>query len=171
MTEDTPERELGVSETALHTTDRTESGHIVLQLVSQARRHVALVAPRFEHPVFMSEALYTALSHLPAAHPRNAIRLLVEDEDFFLAKNTRLTHLCRRFNTYVNAHRIPEHQQPFGELVVVVDDVGYAHQPVIDKPVLNACFNDRARCRQLLRRFDEMWAHSVPVAGLSTLGL
>ncbi|MDH3637890.1 MAG: hypothetical protein OES09_05440 [Gammaproteobacteria bacterium] len=162
---------LGESNDALHTSDRGEAGAIITALISQAHRHVAVAAPRLDHPIFMSEEVYAGLSHLSAAHPRNTVRLLIEDVDFFLSKNPRLITLCRRFSTYVKVHRIPEHQLPFTEMLLVVDDAGFAHQPAIDKPILNASFSDRARCRQLLHRYNEMWEHSALVEQISILGL
>jgi hypothetical protein len=53
----------------------------------------------------------------------------------------------------------------------VVDDVGFAHQPSVDKPHVTACFNDRGRCRALLHSYDEMWDRGAPIPEISTLGL
>ena len=162
---------LGESEETLHTSDRGEVGVIITALIAQAQHSVALAAPRLDHPIFGSEEVHDGLSHLPAAHPRNTVRFLIEDNEFFLHKNSRLLSLCRRFSSYVKVHRIPAHELPFTELVLVVDDSGYAHQPAIDKPLVSACFNDRARCRLLLRRYNEMWERSTALAEISALGL
>lgn len=162
---------LGESKTSLYTDNHDEIDAILEHLIVQARRYVALAAARLEHRVFSSSVVYDALAHLASIHPRNSVRILIEDEEFFRSKNARLLGLCRRFSSYVKIHTIPEEYLPFNEMLLVIDGAGFAHQPSLEQPHVSACFNARPDCRRLLHRFDEIWDRSATINEISTLGL
>lgn len=155
----------------IHANSSEEINEAAATLLTKASHKVLLLGLRLDLPVFNSTRTHDHLARLIAADRRNQIRILIADERSFLAHNRRLLQLCQRFSSYVKARRIPSDIDTAADLFIVVDDRAYLHQNHIDTPVAVANLDARGRATLFMRRFEELWGHSEPIAEISTLGL
>lgn len=139
------------------------------RLLDAARRDVRLFAPRLDAGVFGTAAVTAAMARFLMQHPRNRLRLLVEDEAQLRRDHDRLFELARRLADRLALRAVDEADRGADDVYLVVDraaalcqnDLGREEGRVIVAPV------EAVRCAE---RFDAVWERAQPAA-LRTLGL
>ena len=56
-------------------------------------------------------------------------------------------------------------------MFLVVDRLGYLHQPDLTRPDCLSASADARNAVELTYRFQEMWEHSEPIRTINTVGL
>lgn len=150
---------------------REEINAALSKLLTEARHHIAVFAPRLEFPAFEDPAVHEALVRFVHGRPRTGLMMLVGDDAWFMNRNSRLRELCRRYSSFVKA-RLWASDEPYAqELYVVADGVAYLHQPHVDKPDTAFALGAKGMAHGILRRFSEAWERGEAIAGLLTVGL
>lgn len=167
----TPDAEKDSISTRQRLTTRAEIRDAMVRLLEQAQRRILIFAPQLEPELFESAAVAEAIAHFVPRHRDNVARLAVEFSDSFLTVNRRIVELCRRLPGKVEVRRIGEEFAGQTDLLVVVDQRGYLHQP--DVKVINAMTDtDGVRdAAALASRFEYMWQRAERLSGLHVPGL
>ena len=138
-------------------------------LIGASRRDVRIFAQRLNPAVFNSAAMTGAISQFATQHPRNRLRLLIEDRSDLLRDNGRLLDLARRLADAVELREVDDNDRGARDLFLVADrsaslvqeDIGRA-DAVVDRQAVEAL--------KLIERFDAAWERGASIA-LRTLGL
>lgn len=152
-------------------TDSQQLDDATQKCFHQAERRLLVRAVRLELPYFRSVDMAGQVERLIAAGRHNRLQLLIEEASHFFRHNARLVDLCRRFSSYIEVRELAPEYSADKELFVVVDQSGFLHQPRIDIPRGVTNDDDPAAARKLMRRFEDVWQHAAPMAGIFTLGL
>ncbi len=172
MTEfDPSDLRIGASQGEMWFSGANEINDVLQLLCEQVTHKLLVLAPRLDLPVFTSEAVQTGIERIVAGALQNHARFLIADDDHFRHCNGRIIALCRRFSSYVGAHKIIPEYATKAELFVVADDTAYIHQPIPDQPRALTNFNDPGAARRLTGRFHEIWERSETVPELFSVGL
>lgn len=140
-------------------------------LAEEAKREVALFSPQLDSYFFNNGRFARALASFAARHRHNRARILVEDTSQALRDNDRLVALLRRLSDFLDMREVGEEHRGVRDMFIVVDHGGYLHRQDMSKPECLTNAHDPQEAVQLLRRFNEMWNRSEPIASLRTAGL
>lgn len=132
-----------------------------LALLGQAHRSLSLYSPDLEPPLYNHSSIQQACVRFLLAHPRNRLRVLLEDTSRAVKQGHRLLGLSRRLSSNMQIRKrhpeYPAHTCAF----LVADDCGAMVRPEPDQMIGYALYNDPGRTRQLQREFDTAWDHSL----------
>jgi hypothetical protein len=140
-------------------------------LAGQARHELGIFAPQLDPALYNTAELAGQLSSFAARDRHNLVRILVEDSDQAVRDNDRVMLLCRRMSDFVQIHRVGEQHIGLKEMFLVVDRLGYLHQPDLTRPDCLSASADPRGAVQLAQRFQEMWEHSELLRHINTVGL
>lgn len=151
-----PEHEL------LHFDTRAGNRDVAAQLAGRVRRTIAILTPDLEAPVYDAQPIIDAVAKLATRSRFCEVRILVGDSGFAVRHGHRLIETARRFTSTVQMHRPAAQHRNFSEGFMVVDESGYLYKPAANRYEGTAALRDGARCRELLKHFQEIWDASVP---------
>ena len=140
-------------------------------LTNQARHEIRIFTPQLDPALFNTAALTGQLASFVAGDRHNVVHILVEDSDQAVRDNDRVMLLCRRMSDFVHLHRVGEQHIGLKEMFLVVDRLGYLHQPDLTRPDCLSASADARNAVELTYRFQEMWEHSEPIRTINTVGL
>jgi hypothetical protein len=154
-----------------HLHSRVEAHDLMTDMLTQARRRVAIFAPVLDASLFNTSHVARTLASFAAAHRQNLVRLLVENTTQAVHDNGRVVGLCRRFSDFIKMRQVDGDDAGLREMFVIVDDHAYLHQRDIDSPDFLAAVNARRDVRPLMLQYERMWdrGHSIP--SILTVGL
>lgn len=162
---------LGGDDAILRCDSAEEVDRVVLALLTQARRSIAVSAPVLDLPAFNAERTARALARFAADNRRNHARVLIDNEQDLMRRNPRLVELCRSLPSFIELRVLPQEYGPLEELVVVADGTGFLRRREPGGTDASASMNAPARCRQLLREFDHRWERGERPRELTVTGL
>lgn len=132
-----------------------------LALLGQAQRSLSLYSPDLEPQLYNHSSVQQACVRFLLAHPRNRLRILVDDSSRAVKQGHRLLGLSRRLSSNMQIRkRHPEYPAQTCAFLVA-DDCGVLVRPELDQMIGYALYNDPGRARQLQRQFDTAWDHSL----------
>ncbi|AHL75273.1 hypothetical protein CH92_09145 [Stutzerimonas stutzeri] len=132
-----------------------------LALLGQAQRSLSLYSPNLEPLLYNHSSIQQACVRFLLAHPRNRLRVLLDDSSHAVKQGHRLLGLSRRLSSNMQIRkRHPEYPAKTCA-VLVADDRGALVRPQPDQMIGYALYNDPGRVRQLQRQFDTAWDHSL----------
>lgn len=138
-------------------------------LLGSARREVRLYAPQLDPAVFGAAAIAGAVGRFLIHHPRNRLRLLLEDEAQVRRDHERLFELGRRLADRLALRVVDEADRGAKDLYLVVDRAAALWQEDRARTQVGALVAPLDAVR-LAERFDAAWERARPVS-LRTLGL
>lgn len=153
---------LGEDATPIRFDTRARNRALAAAMVAQAHRAIAVFTPDLEADIYDDADLIAALTRLAVASPMTHVRVLVRDPAPAVKRGHRLIETARRFTSSIRLHRAAPEHRDLPEAFLVADEAGYLYKPVPGRFEGEACFRAGARCRELLKRFDEMWEVSEP---------
>lgn len=141
----------------------------VAALLQLARRDARLAAPFLDPAIFNTASVADALADFVTRHPRNRIRILIEDISQLMRDNGRLVGLVRRLADSVELREVAENERGARDLYCVADHAVCLVQEAADgmDGIVSRVPREIAA---LVERFDAVWNRAPPVA-LRTLGL
>jgi phosphatidylserine/phosphatidylglycerophosphate/cardiolipin synthase-like enzyme len=154
-----------------HLHSRVEAHDLMADMLTQARRRIAIFAPTLDASLFNTSRVTQALASFAAADRHNLVRLLVENSAQAVHDNGRIAELCRRFSDFIKMRQVDEDQAGLREMFVVIDDHAYLHQRDIDNPDFLAAVNARRDVRPLILQYERMWDHSHSIPSILATGL
>jgi hypothetical protein len=143
----------------------------LLALAGSVRHEFLVFSPQLDARLFNVRELTQALTSFVARDRHNQVRILVEDSDQALRDNDRVVRLCQHMSDFVQMRRVDDDHVGLRELFVVIDRLGYLHQPDITNPECVSALADKRAAMPLAQRFYEMWERSQPLAAIRTTGL
>lgn len=142
----------------------------ISRLFRSARREARLFAPHLGPSVFSTAAVIDAITFFITRHPRNRVRVLVEDQSQLSRDNGRLIELARRLADGIELRQVEDNDRGARDLFLVVDRSAYMVQEDVGRndAVVNA--HAKHEAVKLIERFDAAWERGGSIA-LRTLGL
>lgn len=140
-------------------------------LAGQARHELRIFAPQLDPALYNTVELTGQLASFVARDRHNFVHILIEDSVQAVRDNDRVLLLCRRMSDFVRMHRVGEQHIGLKEMFLVVDRLGYLHQPDLARPDCLSASADARGAVQLTLRFQEMWERSEPIRTINTVGL
>lgn len=150
---------------------RTAVQERLLALAGRVRHEFLVFSPQLDARLFNTRELTQALTSFAARDRRNRVHILIEDSQQAVQDNDRVVRLCQRMSDFVQMRRVDEEHVGLRELFVVIDRLGYLHQPDIANPECVSALADARAAVPLARRFYEMWDRSEPISAIRTVGL
>jgi regulator of extracellular matrix RemA (YlzA/DUF370 family) len=149
-----------------HIKTRDDLRVAIVDLITHARREIAICSPALDPALYSHASLAEALGHYIARQARGRVCIVVEDTEHMLLSSVRLVELARRFSDRVLIQRLGEPHHGMTEMFIVADSESCLYQQ--DITVIDAMFDLQAPhlARPLARRFEDIWAASEPVPGL-----
>ncbi len=149
-----------------HPDNREALRDALLELVASARHELVVCATALDPALFNTSALHDALADLLTRHPRNRVRLVVEDTEDMLRSCARLVGLARRLSDRFALQRLGERHHGLNMLFAVADGASCLVQQ--DLGVIDATLDLQAprQSAALVERFEDIWMASEPVPGL-----
>jgi hypothetical protein len=138
-------------------------------LLQQARREVRLAAPYLDPAIFNAGSVTDALRGFVTRHPRNRVRILVENINQLMRDNGRLVALARRLADSMELREVEENERGARDLYFVADRAVCLFQEAADGTDGVVSHASREIATQV-ERFESAWNRAQPVA-LRTLGL
>lgn len=152
---------------AIHGQEALRTG--AAALLRYARRDARLAAPYLDPAIFNTGSVADALSEFVTRHPRNRVRILVEDINQVLRDNGRLVSLVRRLADSIELREVEENERGARDLYFVADRAVCLFQEAADG--MDGVVSHVPReIATRLERFEAAWHRAQPVA-LRTLGL
>lgn len=132
-----------------------------LALLNQAKRSLSLYSPDLEASLYNHSSVQQACARFLVSHPRNRLRVLLDDSSRAVRQGHRLLSLARRLSGNMQIRkRHPDYPaQPCAFLIA--DDCGVMVRPEPDQTAGYVLYSDPGRARQLQRQFDTAWDHSL----------
>ena len=160
---------LGEDATPIRFDLRAQNRELALALAAQAHRTVAIFTADLDAAVYDDADFLAALIRLATSRSMARVRVLVRDPTPAVKRGHRLIETARRLPSAIQLHRAaPEHRE-LPEAFLVADESGYIHKSIPGRYEGEACFRAGARCRELLKQFDDMWNVSQPDTELRRL--
>lgn len=132
-----------------------------LALLGQAQRSLSLYSRDFEPLLYNHNSIQQACLRFLLAHPRNRLRVLLDDSSRAVKNGHRLLGLARRLSSSMEIRKChPEYPTQLAAFVIA-DNCGALVRPTPDQPNGYALYSDPGRARQLQRQFDTAWDHSL----------
>jgi hypothetical protein len=154
-----------------HLRSRVEAHDVMVHMLAQARRQIAIFAPVLDASLFNTSRVTQTLASFAVAHRHNLVRLLVENSAQVVHDNGRVVGLCRRLSDFIKMRQVDEDHAGLREMFVIIDDHAYLHQRDIDNPDFLAAVNARGDVRPLILQYERMWDHSHSIPSVLTAGL
>lgn len=132
-----------------------------LALLNQTQRSLSLYSLDFDPWLYNHSSIEQACVRLLLAHPRNRIRVLLQDCSRAVKQGHRLLSLARRLSSNMQIRRLHPDYPAQTSTFLVADSCGVLVRPEPDQHVGYALYRDPGRARQLQRQFDTAWDHSL----------
>ena len=152
-------------------TGRDDVRDAVISVLREASHRIQIVAPILDPYNFNNEEVTGLLTSFAVAHPRNSIRILVEDGDGTVRYNSRLIAIARKLGDFVHIRRPGELHSLGMEMRISIDTTGYLIQPDHSKPSCIVDLQDKNAAAKYLRQFDEMWQTARYISSINVVGL
>lgn len=150
---------------------RDEVRNAVISVLRQANHRIRIVAPILDPYNFNNEEVTGLLTSFAVAHPRNSVRILVEDGDGTVRHNSRLIAVARKLGDFVQIRQPGEIHTLGMEMRISIDTTGYLIQPDHSKPACIVDLQDRNSAAKHQRQFDEMWQIARYISSINVVGL
>jgi predicted NodU family carbamoyl transferase len=150
---------------------RDEVRNAIISVLGQASHRIQIVAPILDPYNFNNEEVTSLLTSFAVAHPRNSVRILVEDGDGTVRYNSRLVAVARKLGDFVQIRQPGEIHSLGMEMRISIDTTGYLIQPDHTKPACIVDLQDRNSAAKYLRQFDEMWQIARYISSINVVGL
>jgi len=133
----------------------------LLAMLTQARRSLSLYSLDFEPWLYNHRSVEQACTRFILEHPRNRLRVLLGDASRAVKQGHRLLQLARRLSSNMQIRKChPEYSvQP--DAFLVVDSCALIVRPEPDTFTGQTLYRDPGLARQVQRRFDLAWDHSL----------
>ena len=133
----------------------------LLAMLAQARRCLSLYSPDFEPWLYNHSSVEQACLDFLRKHPRNRLRILLNDPSRAVRQGHRLLELARKLSSNMHIRKChPEYPQLSGAFLLV-DSCAMILRPKPDRSTGEALYREPVRARQLQRQFDLAWEHSL----------
>lgn len=142
-----------------------------LQLVTQARRSLAIFSRDLEPAIYNTADFVTAVQQLALRSRYSRIRMVVIDPLPAVTDGHRLIELTRRLSSYMEIRRPSEDHAKLAEAFLITDDTGLLYRPLAARYEGFADPDNPFEASTRLRRFDEIWETAEPEPEFRRLGL
>lgn len=142
-----------------------------LRLVEQAQRSVIIYSRDGDAAMFDNEPFVNAIKALAIRSRNSSIRVLIRDANRIVHNGHRLLPLAHHLSSKIQLRKPAEEFNEFHEAFLVVDDMGYLHRPLGDRPDGIAAFHGAKTARDLTLYFNKVWDRSTPDPNLRRLDL
>ncbi|EIK51590.1 hypothetical protein YO5_11045 [Stutzerimonas stutzeri TS44] len=157
---------LGEDAGAQHFTSPEQVRAHALALFQQAQRNLCLYSPDLESWLFHHSSIQQACTRFLLAHPRNRLRILIEDSTRAVQSGHRLLTLARRLSSNAQIRKVNPEYPREEDIYLIADKTGLLIRPHRDPHNGYALYNDPARVRLSQSKFDQAWERSLPDANL-----
>lgn len=141
------------------------------RVVRRGQRTLRVFDRNLEGAGFNAADRFDALRDFLLRGRENRLQFVLHDVAPLLRDHPRLLILLRQFSASVSIHQTGPEARRVYDGIIVADDAHYVHRFHFDHPRGEWVLNDIVRTQTLLRRFEEIWAASVPAVAATTLGL
>ena len=128
-------------------------------MAEQARRSLEILTRDLELRVYGAEPFLIAVRKLATTSRVARVRILVREIDGAIRDDHRLIELARRLSSFIEIRCLSEAHRTLNEAMLIADQQGYIHRLAGDLPAGSADFRNPLQARELLRVFDDAWAH------------
>jgi hypothetical protein len=161
MAEATPEVLTGIADFAARAT----------QIVSAARKEVALLTQELDRRIYGSAAFADALRRFVLQHSHTRVRVLVNATQLAIGNSPRLVELGRGLTTFIEFRELlPQRQQVIREELVIGDDRTMVYRESPQDLEFKYYGAHPLAVRERLKHFQVLWDESVPAQELRRLG-
>lgn len=158
-------------ETALRETDSAaELAALTVEILQRGRREVVIYTRDLDPALLGSRPALDALRAFATCTRDAHVRVLVHDLRRAVQEGHGLITLTQRLSSHFSIRVIE--QEPdvqYAGAFVLNDRGGYVFRPNATRPDATACLRNRARQRQLLAYFNEIWERARPASELRLL--
>lgn len=141
------------------------------RIVRRGRRTLRVFDRDLQGAGFNAADRFEVLRDFLLLNRENRLQFVLHDVAPVLRDHPRLLNLLRQFSAAVSIHQTTAEAQGVYDGIIVADDAHYVHRFHFDHPRGEWAVNDIGRTQGLLRRFEEIWAASMPAVAATTLGL
>ncbi|MHB8821216.1 MAG: DUF7931 domain-containing protein [Pseudomonadaceae bacterium] len=137
-----------------------------LAFFQQAQRNLCLYSPDLEPWLFHHSSIQQACTRFLLAHPRNRLRILIEDSTRAVQSGHRLLTLVRRLSSNAQIRKVNPEYPREDDTYLIADKSGLLIRPHRDPHNGYALYNNPARVRLSQSSFDQAWERSLSDANL-----
>ena len=101
----------------------------------------------------------------------NLVRIVLHDATNVVRECPRLVGLVRYFSHNLSIHQVLPAAKRVYDPFAIADDMHFVHRFHYEGVRGVASIGDTANTRLLIKRFDEIWAASMPAVSATTIGL
>lgn len=141
------------------------------RLVEQAQRSVIIYSRDGDALICNNEPFVNAIKALAIRSRNSSIRVLIRDSGRIVQSGHRLLPLAHHLSSKIQLRKPAEEFNDYHEAFIVVDDQGYLHRPIGDRPEGVAVFHGPKMARDLTAHFNKVWDRSEPDPNLRRLDL
>lgn len=160
---------LGENNDLISFDSRLDNREIATSLITQASLQIRILTPDLENAIYDNADIIRSMSQLASKNRHTIIKVLVNDSTQAVNTGHRLIELARRFSSSIHLHKTPQDMNAYESAFIIIDDSGYLYKHAGTSHLGQACFNDKAKVRELIKTFDEAWAISKPDTELRQL--
>ncbi len=164
LNEDADERALREVDSAAELAD------LSLTVLRAGRRELVIYTRDLDPALLDTREALDALRSFATGARDAMLRVLVQDLRRAVQEGHGLITLAQRLSSHVSIRVVetePDLQYAAG--FILNDQGGYVFRPIATRPEASACLRDRARQRQLLSYFNEVWERARPASELRPL--
>lgn len=132
-----------------------------LALLARAQRSVSLYSPDLEPLLYSNSSVRQAFSQFLLAHPRNQLRILVQDSGRAVREGHQLLALARRLTSKLHIRKLNPEYPSEDCAFIVVDNRSLLLRPKTGQQVGYALYNDPGKAHLRQSQFDQAWDHSL----------
>ncbi|NOY67372.1 MAG: hypothetical protein GXP13_08180 [Gammaproteobacteria bacterium] len=160
---------LGENNDLISFDSRLDNRKIATSLITQANLQIRILTPDLENAIYDNADIIQSISQLASKNRHTIIKVLVNDSTQAVNTGHRLIELARRFSSSIHLHKTPQDMNAYESAFIIIDDSGYLYKHTGPSHIGQACFNDKAKVRELIKTFDEAWSISKPDTELRQL--
>lgn len=153
---------LGENNDLINFDSRIDNRKIATSLIAQANLQIKILTPDLENAIYDNTDIIQSISRLASKNRHTDIKVLVNDATQAVNTGHRLIELSRRFSSSIHLHKTPQDMNIYESAFILIDDSGYLYKHAGSSHLGQACFNDKAKVRDLIKTFNEAWAISKP---------
>ncbi|HET9047382.1 MAG TPA: GNAT family N-acetyltransferase [Chiayiivirga sp.] len=143
---------------------------VSVAILRAGRRELVIYSRDLDPALLDSRDAIDALRDFATGARDAMVRVLVQDLHRAVQEGHGLITLAQRLSSHVSIRVVevePDVQYAGG--FILNDQGGYVFRPIATRPEASACLRDRARQRQLLSYFNEVWERARPAVELRPL--
>ncbi len=160
---------LGKTDDHLNLDTRDTNRQASLCMAEQARHTLRITSRNLESAIYDNAPFYDAARALILRSQRAHIYILLNSADYIVKNGHRLLSLSQKMTSFIDIRVQAERFNEYNEAIMLVDDCGYIRRPVFDRYNAEGSFNSPRIARELIKRFEEMWAESESDTNLARL--